>query len=404
MTSRNENWNSLVDAYKAADIEFPDLKVVTLAQWALESNWGASRLSTEHHNFGGLKYRARMKGYAEPVDYEAHDGRDTYCHFDNYEEFIKGYWHFIQSGPYDGWKDYGGNSLGYISHIYSKGYAADPSYVVKVTRIYNELMEEYGEDMTDAERPPNSFFGDNVIPVFEKVNGVEHRKRGRYTNNIEGLIVHYDAFRIKRTNVNQENSDSRSIQMLGSGENNGYRYGIISRTGRIFVPENWDWENWGYHAGTSRCPLTDRTGVSRYYVGFEMNNPGLLYQAQEDGVFCPWYNSKRNSGGSVILDSRGRCTRVTDRDEWYTYDEVRYAQGDNITRGYYLPYTEDQFNSLVAIIAFLKDKFPNHFDINKVFGHDEVSPRRKQDPGGALAYDGRLMTMPQFRQFLFSSM
>lgn len=391
-------WKKLVEAYKKAEIQIPSLKLVTLAQWALESGWGQSELSKKHNNFGGLKFRARMDGFAKPVDYTASDGTDTYCAFDTIDDFISGYWHFISSGPYEGWANFANEPLGYIQHLRAKGYAGDPQYVVKVTNIYQDLQTlDIFADSPEIDRPSRSSFGDRVIPVFEPVAGVNHTKRGKYPNGVEGLIVHYDAFRIRKAGSKEENSDARTIQMIQSGSSNGYRYAEISRTGRIFVPANWDFESWGSHAGTSKCPATGRTSVSQYYVGIEMNNPGLLYESQTDGEFCPWYNSRLDSNDRVILDNRGRCYRRNPTDETYSRDEARYASGSNITPGYYLPYSQDQFESLVAIVLYLRDNFPNSFRIDRVFGHDEVSPGRKQDPGGALAYQGRLMTMAEFR-------
>ena len=45
-------WHKLVEKYKSAVIEFPNLKPVTLAQWALESGRGGSELAKKHFNFG----------------------------------------------------------------------------------------------------------------------------------------------------------------------------------------------------------------------------------------------------------------------------------------------------------------------------------------------------------------
>ncbi len=399
MADRPQLWKQLTDTYLGMNVRHPGLQLITLAQWALESGWASSDLAQDHLNFAGLKYRARMRDHAAPVDYEAHDGVATYCRFESIEQFIEGYWHFIDSGPYSGWEEFSEAPVDYIIHLHKAGYATDPNYVSKVIRIHDDLTDELKLD-EELDRPSRLAFDDVEPPVFEVVNGAKHRKRGRYPNGLEGLIVHYDAFRIRRKNSSEENSDFRSKQTIMMGANNGYRYACISRTGRIFVPENWDWKNWGSHAGKSKCPETQRISVSKYYAGIEMNNPGLLYECQEDGIFCPWYNSKRNSHGRVILDHHNRCHRVSLKDEWYKGDEVRLADGDNITRGYYLPYTEEQFNSLMSVINHLSKEHETTFRIDRVFGHDEISPGRKQDPGGALAYEGNLMTMPQFRGHL----
>jgi hypothetical protein len=131
----------LIDAYARIDIAAPALKSASLAQWMLESGRGSSALAQQYFNFAGLKFRERMTvshGFdppAEPVDYHANDGRDTYCKFQSLDHFVKGYWHFIDSGPYTDWKTFAEDPLGYVGYLKQKGYAADPIYVTKVAQL-----------------------------------------------------------------------------------------------------------------------------------------------------------------------------------------------------------------------------------------------------------------------------
>lgn len=264
-------------------------------------------------------------------------------------------------------------------------------------RDFKPLVEE------DAERPDRSQLHDYVPPRFQIAEGVRHRVQGRRPNGLEGLIVHFDAYRIKKAGNGVEDSDARTLDMMRSGQANGFHYGEISRTGTIFLPENFEWSEWGSHAGVSQCPVTQRTGVSRYYVGFEMNNPGRLYEAREDGVFCPWFNAVRDAAGNVVLDARGRCQRKSIHDEWFAASEVRTVATDgNIKAGTYLPYSFDQFEALTNLCLYLAKTFPATFSLDRVLGHDEVAPTRKNDPGGALADPARLMTMAAFRAYLKS--
>ena len=136
--------------------------------------------------------------------------------------------------------------------------------------------------------------------------------------------------------------------------------------------------------------------MSQFYVGVEMNNPGFLYPTLDPNVFVPWYNSVRTANGRIITDGRGRATRKSASDEYYTAAEARLAQGGNIAKGWYLPYSHDQFEALTNLVIYLATRFPS-FSIDRVFGHDEVSPGRKQDPGGALGNPAELMTMAEFR-------
>lgn len=106
------------------DIEFPHLKAITLAQWLLETGRSPSKLAQQHFNFGGLKWREEMRskpgqtvGAAVPVEYGAHDGTDLYCKFSSLENFIRGYWRFIDRSPYNGWRNSNRTAEDYIRFI-----------------------------------------------------------------------------------------------------------------------------------------------------------------------------------------------------------------------------------------------------------------------------------------------
>lgn len=142
-------WHDLIRSYAAHSIEAPALKAVTLAQWALESGFGSSALATDHNNFGGLKFRARVnrdRPLATPVDYMAHDGLDTYCAFADLEDFIDGYWAFIDNGSfYDGWRAWAEDPSGYVGHLKAGGYASDPNYVAKVLALLPRIRREIND-------------------------------------------------------------------------------------------------------------------------------------------------------------------------------------------------------------------------------------------------------------------
>ncbi|MER8608687.1 glucosaminidase domain-containing protein [Mesorhizobium sp. M1233] len=131
------SWGRLILALRNA----PDLraqqKIACLSQWIVESGRGTSTLGRQYLNFGGIKYRARMEGYATPVDYTASDGEGVYCRFASEEAFIRGYWHFIASGPYEDWEQFRDSAAGYLRHVAPK-YAADPQYLEKVLSCFAE--------------------------------------------------------------------------------------------------------------------------------------------------------------------------------------------------------------------------------------------------------------------------
>ena len=123
-------------------IAHPDLKVVTLAQWALESSWGTSGLATEHYNFAGMKGISEighLSDIATTVNYQAHDGWDRYLRFGSLQNFITGYWRFLERSPYRGWKQHTAAEADFISFIASKWAPHDRQYVTKVIEIAGRL-------------------------------------------------------------------------------------------------------------------------------------------------------------------------------------------------------------------------------------------------------------------------
>jgi N-acetylmuramoyl-L-alanine amidase len=63
-----------------------------------------------------------MASFATRVRYEAHDGADYYCKFATIENFINGYWAFLNRAPYSGWEEHidsGEDFIRFIGPIYT---------------------------------------------------------------------------------------------------------------------------------------------------------------------------------------------------------------------------------------------------------------------------------------------
>jgi N-acetyl-anhydromuramyl-L-alanine amidase AmpD len=181
-------WNELVTAYRSSDAVSDELKVGSLAQWILESGRGESALAQEHLNFGGLKFRQRMVGYADPVDYRGSDGElTTYCKFASIGGFIDGYWHFISSGPYTKWKDFSGSASRYVKYLAETGYAVDPAYVPKVVSVIPEARELLGIEEEAEEEDNNEHAGAPRQPNWTSTDA-------RYLNDratpVLGIVLH----------------------------------------------------------------------------------------------------------------------------------------------------------------------------------------------------------------------
>lgn len=269
----------------------------------------------------------------------------------------------------------------------------------------------------DLDRPSRASFGESIgdrlatieQPAFITLAEVKHKFLGPRPNGLEGAIVHYDAGR-SRPAKGPDDAEWGAKNTLIHGQNNGFAYATISRSGKVYLPGNMDWDRWGSHAGKSRCPSTSREAVSQFYVGFEINSPGFVYPTDDADLFVPWFDAVRDADGNVVLNKKGHATIAKADGEIYKKAQLRKiaSQTANIRPGFYVPYTDAQYNALFHTLLWLKRNFKKSFRLDFVFGHDEVSPGRKVDPGGSLgkhanAAPGAATTMPELRADLLKA-
>jgi N-acetylmuramoyl-L-alanine amidase len=138
--ANNQLLNRLVTIYRGEDIRHPQLRAVTLAQWMLESGRASSRLAREFYNFGGIKWRKEMAGFATKVKYQAHDGEEFYCKFATIESFLNGYWVFLSRAPYSGWESHVATPQDFINFI-GPIYTPTKNYASKVLSLLPEAEE-----------------------------------------------------------------------------------------------------------------------------------------------------------------------------------------------------------------------------------------------------------------------
>lgn len=145
------NFIALADTYKRMPhVEFPHLKPVTLAQWALESGWGSSSLADKFLNFAGAKWREYMQAFANPVKYAAHDGVTQYCHFKSMADFVNGYWYRLDREPaYKGWRKHTASGESFIRFVgpiwVGTGPEGEAQYVKDVLRIELQIRDYFKE-------------------------------------------------------------------------------------------------------------------------------------------------------------------------------------------------------------------------------------------------------------------
>ncbi len=170
----------LASTYAGLEIDFPNLKAVTLAQWILESGRGTSELARLHYNFGGLKWRSEMTTFATKVYYEAHDGPDYYCKFDSLEAFLVGYWKFMSRTPYKGWEEHAATGEAYIRFI-GPTYTPSPTYADKVLALVKEAEELLSAAPDPGAKPLPS--GPVQVIVIDPGHGGTVKIEGSSPNN-----------------------------------------------------------------------------------------------------------------------------------------------------------------------------------------------------------------------------
>jgi hypothetical protein len=203
-------------------------------------------------------------------------------------------------------------------------------------------------------------------------------KRGDYSGGYpRGLVVHWTA--------GHRDGLTNAFSVMKSG---GYLYLVIDKDGNLGQTNPLN--EWGYHAGTSKFPgITGN--VSPHFAGVELQAAGNL--TPHDGGFYPWWDKKKDAKGNYIGPHQFLAKNRIPA------EEVKYsAKRDNIAAGYYHIYTEKQMTTLRKLVAWLHLNHPTVFSLDRVVGHDEVSPGRKTDPGAAILHEDKILTMPEFRQ------
>jgi len=211
----------------------------------------------------------------------------------------------------------------------------------------------------------------------QDVSGKMHTIDFYRNGHPEGAVVHFTAGR------------PNGVNAVESGINNKYAYFTIDPVGQVY--QNFDLNRWGSHAGKSSHQKLPEPGVSKYLVGIEICNAGGVRQIDAK-TFRPWFNNPDHYRQSNEPIPAGVPNPKRD----LTKDQVRYVERlHNCQAGWYHAYTKEQEAALTELLLWLKSNAPDIFNLDYVLGHDEVSPGRKDDPGGSLS-----MTMPDYRAHL----
>ncbi len=161
--------------------------------------------------------------------------------------------------------------------------------------------------------------------------------------DLDTIIIHYTA-----------GPADTSIRTLTNPRVRASAHMVVDRDGSITQLAPLNIITW--HAG--RSSYKGRTGFNKYSIGIEIANDGWL--TKSGNVFRAWYGAT------------------------HTPDEVIHATHRNSTKPkYWHTFTQEQIEKVTEICRLLLDTY----DIKHILGHEEVAPKRKQDPGPAFPLD-----------------
>jgi len=207
---------------------------------------------------------------------------------------------------------------------------------------------------------------------ISEMHQIERPKKGKEvggyweSKNIGGplvpkyLVIHYTA----------GYTPEGAIDWLSRKDSKVSAHLVVGRDGSItqLVPFN----RIAFHAGLSAWE--GLSGLNNYSIGIELDNAGRLYKKHNEWV-GPF--GKKIKHSEVLLAT-------------HKYDAKEYG---------WHSFPEAQINSAVEISLALIEKY----GLLDVVGHDDISPRRKWDPGPAFPMDsfrskvmGRMEDSPVF--------
>lgn len=185
--------------------------------------------------------------------------------------------------------------------------------------------------------------------IVDKKQRIESPNHSGDLKTVYGIVTHYTACPRQ-----SENNEKRITNWL-SNKGKSSTHFVILRDGTILQGVSINQKAW--HAGESAITVGGRVlkSLNNYAIGIDFDNVGPL-----KGV-----NSKND-----YKDSYGT--------QW-TYDRI-YISKNSVWE----PYTWEQICSYIDLCEVLCDEFK--FGTNNIWGHNDVSPGRKIDPGDAFPW------------------
>lgn len=165
----------------------------------------------------------------------------------------------------------------------------------------------------------------------------------------DAVIIHYtamtnapDAVKVLTTKYPQGGNASAHL--------------VIDKKGDVTQLAKFNYRTW--HAGDSS--YNGRKGYNSLSVGIEIDNVGWLEK------------------------SNGKYSRYKLDKEYEEKDVIQKRHfNPNVRHEYWEKYTDSQLDKVFEICELLREQY----GIIEILGHDEIAPKRKQDPGPAFPMD-----------------
>ena len=126
----------VVEVYKSYQMEYPQLKEISLAHWIVESKNGKKHLAKYHNNYANIKWRKELfdpNKLCKPCEH----GKDSYASFKTVTNFIDGYWKFLGRKQFEKWEQRKDNPELFIKYLYASGYSEED----KTQEVINALPQ-----------------------------------------------------------------------------------------------------------------------------------------------------------------------------------------------------------------------------------------------------------------------
>ena len=154
------------------------------------------------------------------------------------------------------------------------------------------------------------------------------------------IIMHYTA----------GSSMASSVNWLKNPKAKASAHLVIGKSGKIVQLAPFNRITW--HAGRSKW--NKRRGLNNYSIGIELDNAGAL-EKRGDGYYTHFGEPVANE--RVVL---ARHKHEQEENPWEAYTEAQ-----------------------LAVVTEICMALTEHYNIVELLGHDDISPRRKRDPGPA---------------------